>query len=247
MLTLHHLSNSRSQRILWLLEELELDYRIEHYTRRGRSQRAPESLKNIHPLGKSPVLTTGDLVFAESGAIIEYLIETHAPGWIPERGSRDYHQYKYWRHYAEGSLMPYFIMKRVFDKIKQAPMPLFIKLVFNKVKESPLPPLFRPMVQPLVDAIHSKVMKKFLAPNITNNLNFIETHLSQNEWFAGPVISGADIQMSYSLETGRKRLHSHYPHIQAFLQRIHERPAYQKALQAGENNAYAEQKRTVLS
>lgn len=247
MLTLHHLNNSRSQRILWLLEELKLDYHIEHYTRYSRSKKAPKSLKAIHPLGKAPILTDGDLVLAESGAIIEYLIETYAPNWAPQRGSRDYQHYKYWLHYAEGSLMPYFVIKRIFDKIKQAPLPLFIKLVFNKVKKTPLPLLFKPMVQPVVNAIHSKVMNSILRPNITNNLKFIEAHLSQSEWFAGPTISGADIQMSFPLEVGVKGSQHNYPHIQAFLEHIHTRPAYQQALKAGGNYVYTEYKAAVLS
>lgn len=217
MITLHHLNNSRSQRILWLLEELQLDYQIEHYTRNTKTQLAPESLKKIHPLGKSPLITDGDKVIAESGAIIEYLVKTYGPDWIPARDSEAYLQYKYWLHYAEGSLMPYFVMK----------------LVFDKVKSSPLPFLLKPIVSPIVNTIYSEVMKSFLGPNIASNLQFIEEHLAQSEWFAGSGISGADIQMSFPLEAGLQNSRRNYPHIQGFLERIHARPAYKKALEVG--------------
>jgi glutathione S-transferase len=223
MLTLHHLNNSRSQRILWLLEELGLEYHIERYTRDAKTQLAPDSLKKIHPLGKSPILTDDDQVIAESGAIIEYLARHYGPGWIPASDSKAYTQYKYWLHYAEGSLMPYFVMKLVFDKIKTSPLPFLVK----------------PIVSPIVNTIYSEVMKSFLGPNIASNLQFIEAHLAENEWFAGPEISGADIQMSFPLEAGLKGSRRTYEHIQAFLERIHARPAYQKALQAGGTYDYA--------
>lgn len=224
MLTLHHLNNSRSQRILWLLEELGLDYHIEHHTRDPITQLAPESLKKVHPLGKSPVISDGKKVIAESGAIIEYLAETYGSDWIPTHDSDAYLQYKYWLHYAEGSLMPYFVMK----------------LVFDKVKNSPLPFLLKPIVSPIVNTIYSEVMKSFLGPNIASNLQFVEAHLAQSEWFAGPAISGADIQMSFPLEAGLQNSRRSYPHIQGFLERIHARPAYQKALTVGGTYDYAE-------
>lgn len=223
MLTLHHLNNSRSQRILWLLEELELDYHIECYTRDPNTQLAPESLKKIHPLGKSPVLTDGDKVIAESGAIIEYLAQNYGQDWIPTPDSEAYRQYKYWLHYAEGSLMPYFVMKLVFDKIKSSPLPFLIK----------------PLVQPIINTIYGEVMKSFLGPNIASNLQFIEAHLSRSAWFAGANISGADIQMSFPLEAGLKDSRRTYPHITAFLERVHARPAYQRALEAGGTYDYA--------
>lgn len=223
MLTLHHLNNSRSQRILWLLEELKQEYHIERYARDTKTQLAPASLKKVHPLGKSPLLTDEDKVIAESGAIIEYLAENYGPQWIPAQGSDAYLQYKYWLHYAEGSLMPYFVMKLVFDKVKNSPLPLLVK----------------PIVKPIVNTIYSEVMKSFLGPNIASNLQFIEEHLAQSEWFAGPAISGADIQMSFPLEAGLQGSRRSYPHIQAFLKRIHARPAYQKALEIGGSYDYA--------
>lgn len=224
MITLHHLNNSRSQRILWLLEELQLEYRIEKHERDPKTQLAPESLKQVHPLGKSPVITDTDAtgkerVIAESGAIIEYLIETYNPDWMPEASSEAHTQYKYWLHYAEGSLMPYFVMKLVFDKVKDSPVPFFIK--------------------PILKTIHQQVMKSFLGPNMRNNLAFVEAHLAQHSWFAGETISGADIQMSFPLEAGLSRAPGHYPNINAYLERIHQRPAYQQALKAGGTYAYA--------
>ncbi len=218
MIILHHLNNSRSQRILWLLEELELVYEIKRYERDPVTQLAPDSLKKIHPLGKSPVLTDGEQVIAESGAIVEYLVGQYGTHWRPESAA-DQQAYTYWLHYAEGSLMPFLLMKLVFDKVRDSPVPFFIK--------------------PIMKGIHSQVMKAFLGRNLKNNFAFIENHLAQHKWFAGPEISGADIQMSFPLEAGLDRIRGDYPEIKSYLQRIHDRPAYQKALKAGGEYIYA--------
>lgn len=218
MITLHHLNNSRSQRILWMLEELELDYEIVPYQRDPVTQLAPESLKKIHPLGKSPVITEGNRTIAESAVIIEYLIDTHGPQLKPEKSSDYYWSYRYWMHYAEGSLMPFLVMKLVFDKMKN---------------ESPF------LVKPITGAIHAQVMKMFLGPNLDTHLDFIENHLSQHAFFAGESLTGADIQMSFPLEAGMTRVEKSYPSIQAYLKSIHQREAYQRALKAGGPYDYA--------
>src|SRR4051812_12366190 len=116
MVTVHHLNNSRSQRILWLLEELGVPYDIKRYQRDAKTSLAPPELLAVHPLGKSPVITEGDLTLAESGAIIEYLVERHGKGALaPTPGSPERIRYNYWMHFAEGTAMPPLVMKLVFN------------------------------------------------------------------------------------------------------------------------------------
>jgi len=222
MITVHHLNNSRSQRILWMLEELQLDYEIQFYERDAKTQLAPQELKDIHPLGKSPVITDGDQVIAESGAIIEYLGRTYGQNALtPSPDSVDYQQYVYWLHFAEGSLMPQLLLRLVFQEVKNAPVPFFIK--------------------PVTKAISNKVMSAYVSPNIKNNLQFIEQHLSEHEWFAGDALSGADIQMSFPLEASVARgvIDTQHPHIIQYVERIQSRPAYQKALKKGGEYDYS--------
>jgi len=222
MITLHHLNNSRSQRILWLLEELELDYQIKSYQRDAKTDLAPPELKKIHPLGKAPILTDGDLTFAESGAILEYLAERYgAEKWVPKTGSPAFYQYRYWLHAAEGSLMPLLVMKLIFNKVKSSPMPFFVK--------------------PVARGIADKVGSAYLDPNLKTQFDYIEQHLSQNPWFAGDAISAADVQMSFPLEAAQDRqgFSQQHAHIKRWLERVHARPAYQRALQKGGDYAYA--------
>ncbi len=220
MIIIHHLNNSRSQRILWMCEEIGVDYQIKHYQRNSKTQLAPKELFDVHPLGKSPVITDGDITVAESGAIIEYLARNHGKQLIPKQATPEYRQYNYWLHFAEGSLMPQMLLKLIFDKIKTAPMPFFIK--------------------PIAKGIANKVMDGYVAPNIKNNMAFIEKHLQENKWFAGNKISGADIQMSFPLEASMMRLKSNdYPGIQKYVDKIHARSAYKKALENGGPYDYA--------
>ena len=221
MLTLHHLNNSRSQRLIWLFEELELDYHIERYERDPKTMLAPPALSKIHPLGKSPVITDGGRVIAESGAIIEYVLRRYGPALLPEQNSDAYDQMIYWLHFAEGSLMPPLLLTLVLDKIRSSPMPFFAK--------------------PVANAIASKVNTAFVRPNVLATLTFINNHLAANTWFAGEQLSGADIQMSFPLEAAHSRglIDRRYSHIEGFLRRIHERPAYQRALQRGGKYDYA--------
>lgn len=222
MIILHHLNNSRSQRIIWLLEELGVEYRIEHYERDPQTSLAPASLKKIHPLGKSPVITDGDRTIAESGLIIEYLLKTYDDGrFLPADNSAEYWQYLYWLHYAEGSLMPLLVMTLIFNKIKTAPMPFFVK--------------------PIARGIADKVMQSYVGPNLSNNMRYIEEHLSKNTWFAGERMTGADFQLIFPLEAALNRgiTAQDFPHIAAFVQRIQALPAYQTALQKGGPYDYA--------
>lgn len=222
MITVHHLENSRSQRIVWMLEEIGVEYEIKRYERDPKTQLAPAELVKVHPLGKSPVITDGSKVIAESGAIIEYLSETYGNGkFIPAPGSDDYWQCKYWLHYGEGTLMPLLVMKLVFDKVKSSPMPFFIK--------------------PIAKGISNKVMEAYLGPNLEKNMGFVEGYLGEHEWFAGDSLTAADIQMSFPLEASMDRYlkGGHYPNIRAYVERVHNRPAYKRALDKGGPYDYA--------
>ena len=216
MITLHHLNNSRSQRILWLMEELGLPYEIQRYQRDAKTMLAPPSLRAVHPLGKSPVITDGELTLAESGAIIEYLAARYGAGRLaPEAGTPAHLRYTYWMHYAEGSAMPPLLLKLVFDKVENSPMPFFAR--------------------PIARAIAGKVKKTFIEPQLRQHLDFLEMSLGQSGWFAGDNFSGADIQMSFPLEAAAARggLNESRPKLMDFLARIHTRPAYQRAIAAG--------------
>lgn len=223
MITLHHLNNSRSQRILWLLEELKLDYKIEFYSRDAITILAPESLKAIHPLGKSPVIfddATG-LILAESGAIIEYLVQTYGQHLMPEQGSEMYWQYLYWLHFSEGSLMPPMVMNLVLTKMKTSPMPFFIK--------------------PVAKMIADKIMQNFSGPNIKRSLDYIENHLGQHTWFCGDQLTGADIQMSFPLEASVARgiVNDSYPNTLAYVKRFQSLAPYKAGLAKGGDYDYA--------
>ena len=217
MITVHHLNNSRSQRVLWLLEELEIPYEIVHYQRDPKTMLAPPTLRAVHPLGKSPVVTTDDgLTLAESGAIVETVIERYGHGRLaPAAGSPEALRYRYWLHYAEGSAMPPLLMKLVFDRIEKSKMPFFAK--------------------PIARSIAAKAKAGFVTPNITSHLDFLEGELGKSEWFAGDAFTGADIQMSFPVEAAATRggLDASRPRLMAYLQRIHARPAYQRALERG--------------
>jgi len=222
MITVHHLNNSRSQRILWLLEELGLPYEIKKYQRDAKTMLAPPALKAVHPLGKSPVITDGDTVVAESGAIVEYLIERYGAGrFVPAAGTPEKLKYQFFLHFAEGSAMSPLLMKLVFDRIENGPMPFFAK--------------------PIARTIARKVKDTLVNPNIKNQLDYLESELATRDWFAGNELTGADIQMSFPLEAAASRagLGPQYPRLSAFLARIHARPAYARALERGGEYAYA--------
>jgi glutathione S-transferase len=201
MITVHHLNNSRSQRILWLLEELGLDYEVIRYERDKKTMLAPPELRKIHPLGKSPVITDGAKTIAESGAIVEYLIETYGKGRLQ---GTDPISYRYWLHFAEGSAMGPLLLSLIFHKIETGPAPFFIK--------------------PLLKAIFTKVRSLVVTPNLK----------AKTPWFAGKEFSAADIQMSFPMEAGSSRAAKWMgPKSKAYLEKIHARPAYKKALQRG--------------
>lgn len=215
MITVHHLNNSRSQRILWLLEELGLPYEVRRYQRDAKTSLAPPELLRVHPLGKSPVVTDGDLTLAESGAIAEYLVERYGKGsLIPPAGSPERLRHTYWLHFAEGTAMPPLVMKLVFNRIEREPMPFFAR--------------------PVARAIARKVKDGFIDPNLERIVAHMEAELGRGEWFAGDALTAADIMMSFPVEAAMSRAGgASRPNLARFLERVHARPAYQRALEKG--------------
>lgn len=216
MIVVHHLNNSRSQRVLWLLEELGVSYEIKRYQRDTRTMLAPPELKEVHPLGKSPVITDDGRTVAESGLIIEYLVERYGDGKLaPPPDSEDRLRFRYWLHYAEGSAMPPLLLKLVFDRIEAGPMPFFIR--------------------PVAGAIARQVKQSFITPQLQLHLDYLEGELGRSEWFVGNEFSAADIQLSFPLEAAALRggLDQSRPRLWSFLQKIHARPAYRRALERG--------------
>ncbi|MGE8130321.1 MULTISPECIES: glutathione S-transferase [unclassified Methylobacterium] len=218
MITVHHLENSRSQRVLWLLEELELPYRVIRHARDPRTLRAPAELLAVHPLGKAPVITDGGTVVAETGAIVAYLTDLAGARLVPGPGTEERRRYVYWSHYAEGSAMP----------------PLLLKLVFGRLAPgSPWP------LRPLVRRIADTVLRGFVDPDLRRHAAFWETELAGRPYFCGADFTAADILMSFPLEAFAARGTGAGPRVADWLARIHARPAYQRALQQGGPYAYA--------
>jgi len=220
MLIVHHLNNSRSQRILWLLEELGVAYEVKHYQRDPETMLAPPELSAVHPLGKSPVITHGDRVIAETGAIVTYLVDNFGDGRLmPPGGTEDRLRYIYWLNFAEGSAMT----------------PLLVSLLFDKVsKRTPF------LVRPVAKAIAAAVQKNYAGPTINAQLDYVETELTAAPWFTGAAFSAADVMMSFPLEAANARIGlGARARTRDWLARIHDRPAYKAALERGGPYAYA--------
>ena len=221
MLTVHHLNNSRSQRVLWLLEELGTPYEIKRYQRDAQTMLAPAELKAIHPLGKSPVITVDGGTLAETGAIIEYVVGRYGEGrLVPPPGTPARMRWSYWLHYAEGSAMP----------------PLLMKLVFTA-----LPARSPALLRPVVKAISGRALAGFVDPQLKAHFDYWEAELGKAEWFAGAEFTAADIMMSFPIEAAADRggALDGRPRLKAFLEKIHARPAYRRALEKGGPYAYA--------
>jgi glutathione S-transferase len=221
MITVHHLETSRSTRILWLLEELGEPYQLKTYKRNPVTRLAPPELRQVHPLGKAPVITDGDMVVAESAPILEYLTETLS---LPEQGdlahllpshrTPEARQMRFWLHYAEGSLMNWLVMKLVFMSIPTQPMPFFVR--------------------PIARTLCERVQQRLVNPNLDTASAFIEAHLSQHTWFAGEHLTLADFQMSFAVAALMARSRGHNtPKMAAWLARVQARPAFQRALAKG--------------
>jgi glutathione S-transferase len=216
MLVVHHLNNSRSQRVLWLLEELGVPYEVKRYERDAKTMLAPPSLLAIHPLGKSPVIVDDDVTVAESGAIVEYLVGKYGNGrLLPPAGTAQRLRYTYWLHYAEGSAMTPLLLKLVFDRIATNPAPWPVSAIARRIAAT--------------------VTDAFIAPNLKRHFDYIEAELNSHTWFAGEEFTAADIQMSFPLEIAvpRAGLSASRPKSIAFLERIRARDAYKRALERG--------------
>ena len=220
MLTVHHLNNSRSQRVLWLLEELGTPYAITHYQRDAKTMLAPASLRAIHPLGKSPVITDGADTVAETGAIVDYILEKYGAGrLVPPAGSPEALAYRYWLHFAEGSAMPPLVMTLLFGEIPKR-MPFFLR--------------------PVGRLIGNTVQTSYLGPQIEAQLDMMEATLAKSACFAGAELTGADIMMSFPVEAAASRASlGARPHLVASLAAMHAWPAFQAALAKGGAYAYA--------
>jgi glutathione S-transferase len=214
-LVVHHLNHSRSQRVLWLLEELGVTYELRKYER-DPNMRAPAALREVHALGKSPVITDQGRTVAESGAIIEYVVRKYGHGRLaPPPDSSAQVDYTYFLHYAEGSLMPLLLLSLIFNRLPKGPMPFFVR--------------------PVAKAISARAKGVLVEPELKRHLDFLESTLTKSAWFAGDEFTAADIQMSFPVEAAAARagLDASRPKLWAFLQRIHARPAYQRALERG--------------
>ncbi len=220
MITVHHLNNSRSQRVLWLLEELGMPYEVKRYQRDKKTMLAPRELRAVHPLGKSPVITDNGHTLAETGAIIEYILDTYGMGrLIPKPGTPERLRYTYWLHYAEGSAMT----------------PLLLKLVFSRIPAN-APALMRG----LIGSVMKQAQARLSDPQIAMHMGYWDDELSKSQWFAGAEFTAADIMMSFPLEAAAHRAGARSrPMIAAFLDRIHQRPAYIAALKKGGPYDYA--------
>ncbi len=212
MLTVHHLNNSRSQRVLWLLEELGLTYELVKYERDAKTSLAPPELQKIHPLGKSPVITDGANTVAESAAILEYIVDTYGNGkLVPAAGTPDYRRCRYWMHYAEGSLMPLLLLRLITGRIRKAPV----------------------LVRPIAKAIAGKVDGGFVMPNLNRHVAYLDAELAKSAFFAGDDLTIADIQMSFPMEAIAARFPDPPSRVKDFVSRIHARPAFKRALDRG--------------
>jgi glutathione S-transferase len=208
MIRVHHLNNSRSQRVLWLLEELGIPYEIARYQRNKATMLAPDELKRAHPLGKSPVIEDDGKKFAETGLIVEYLVERYGPDLAPSRVSDLYWRYRYWMHYAEGSAMPPLLLKLIVDRLGMLAFPA----------------------------------RKFVNSQVKLHLDYMESELGAGPWFLGERFSAADIMMSFPLEAARVRggFDATRPNLFGFVERVHARPAYRRAVEKGGPYRFAE-------
>lgn len=222
MIIVHHLENSRSQRVLWLLEELGVPYEVKHYARDKKTNLAPKELMKVHPLGKSPVIDDNGAIIAETGAIIEHIVETHGHGRLaPARGAPAYLKYRYWMYAAEGSYMPPLVMSLFLNRMETAPMPFFAR--------------------PIAKRLTKGVRDAYLDHTAKALFDYVDGELGRQEWLAGDEFTAADIIMSFPLEASQQRIDAAKgkKNIAAFLKRIHARPAYARALEVGGPYVYA--------
>jgi glutathione S-transferase len=215
MIVVHHLNNSRAQRVLWLLEELAEPYELKHYQRDKETMLAPASLKAIHPLGKSPVITDDGNTVAESGAVLEYLLDRYGNGRLrPAQGTPEFLRYRFFLHYAEGSLMPLMLLGLVFQRMAHGPAPFFAKPILKGAAET--------------------AQRTFIGPQVKLHLDYLEGELKGKRWLLGDSLSAADIQMSFPIEAISVRSNlSGYPELARYLQQVRSEPGYRRAIEKG--------------
>lgn len=228
-LHLHHLEESRSFRIIWLLEELDVPYQLTKYERHHGL--APKSLQQVHPMGKAPILQDGHNTLIESANIIEYLIDHYDQGattpaddrvsamvmnkkFRPDYGSEAYEQYRYWLHFTESSLMPLLIIRLIFATM---------------INKSPIG------IKQVAKLLKSGTEKSYLTHSLNAQLNLLDGHLANNEWLAGRQFTGADIQLEFAINALAKAngLAAKYANIHNWLKKCQARPAYHKAIEKG--------------
>lgn len=212
MITVHHLENSQSIRILWLLEELGVDYHIQHYKREGPQTLAPEVFRKLHVIGTSPTISDGDLVLPETGAIMDYILDRHPSAILrPEPGSAQRTRYLYWLHATQASLMPLLLDALIFKRMVSK-VPFFI----------------RPPVKLVVD----KVRKAYLFNRYDRIMSFMDEELGMSTWLSGEELTAADIVMGYCLSVAEVRVGrlEGRPNVRRFLTQMRARPAFQRAM-----------------
>lgn len=222
MIVVHHLENSRSQRVLWLLEELGVPYEVKRYERDKKTSLAPKELVKVHPLGKSPVIDDNGAVIAETGAIVEHIIETYGAGRLaPARGTADWRRYRYWMHAAEGSYMPPLVLTLMLARMETAPMPFFAKPIAKKLTQA--------------------VRDGYLDHTIAALYGYLDTELGKTAFLAGNEFSGADIMMSFPAEAAMQRAPAALKtaRLKTYVEKLQGRPAYKRALERGGPYAYA--------
>ncbi|KAF9069458.1 thioredoxin-like protein [Rhodocollybia butyracea] len=220
MLTVHHLNDSRSQRILWLLEELEVPYEIKKYQRLP-TLLAPPELLAVNPLGKAPVIVDGEVNLAESGAIIEYIMRKYGKGKLqPAEGTQAAIDDLYYLHYSEGTIMPLFVLRFICNAVPEQ-SPWFIRW--------------------LLSMVFNQLSAQFVDVEIKKNIDMIESHLSKKDWLAGgSEPTSADFSMSYAMEIIEKyKLGGPGGASHAYVKRMQARPAYKRALERGGEYTYA--------
>lgn len=212
MITLHHLENSQSIRILWLLEEIGTEYGFKMYDRDTKTMLAPDDYKAVSPLGTAPVMTDGDIVLAESNAIIDYIIDKAGPNTLrPAAKDADRASYLFWFHAAQGSYQSILTMSFVLS-----------------ITTAKTPGLIRPLISKVLGMTQSA----FIKPRLKAVRDKMESDLSSHEFLAGDRFTAADIAMGYTLymDDMRGDLGTNYPNTKAYLDRMNARPAWKSAL-----------------
>lgn len=213
LITLYHLNESRSERIICLLEALGIEYKVEAFQRDAETMLAPLAYKNLHPLGKAPIVSIGDETLTETGYIMERILRDFGQGrLVPEAGSEDYEAYRYWMHACEGSVMPYLIIYFVLRQTTKPPVPFFIR--------------------PFTKLVFKGACDGYLGETIDGILKFMDDTLANSTWFAGDEFTAADIMMSFAVKVARDEYGiEKFANLQRFLKAMEAQACYQATIQ----------------